>query len=145
MYILHQLASYLDTQGIGTYSPTSVDGDIFLNFLPIQPEECIGLFLYGGVAVMTTRNDDAIKFDRASIQIYVRGNPEDALTPQTKAKNIYNLLCGLSHTTLMTGGDFILNILPVQSEPVFLERDNNLRFEYTVNLMVEYQNISRSY
>lgn len=145
MTILEEMATYLDTQGIGTYDTTGTTGTIFINFLPISPDECININLYGGQGVTSSRGYAGCKFDTALIQLYFRGEREDSLTPYENAQTVYDLFAGFHHKTLISGGTFIFNIRGNQSCPVFIGKDQNSRFEYVVNLIVEYQNVNKNY
>ena len=44
--LLHSLAQYLDEQGLLTYDPDSIAGDTFVETLPPEPAEAVGLWLY---------------------------------------------------------------------------------------------------
>lgn len=80
MALTDDIAAYLQVNGIGT-----VDTDIFIDFMPDEPDDVVVLYEYAGMP--TTTGVDAV--DRR-VQVNVRA--ARYLDARTKAWNIFNLL-----------------------------------------------------
>lgn len=129
--LLEQFAQYIHNRGIGIYHPDTTDGNIFLEMLPADPDECIGVYVRGG------QDGDVLQETiRSNIQFIVRGRIK--LEALDKGCKIIREFCGFNTRTLVDNGLFILDIHAPQSVPVYLDVDKAGRHEYSINLEVEH-------
>jgi len=138
MTLIEELATYLNDEGIGTFNPNTVGGNIFLTILPQTPDIVIAIYPTGGNAT-----DGKLKYEEASVQLIARGTTEDQFTPYEALVNVYNKLQGFHHDTFTTGGFFIINCIGDQSAPGYIGKDSVGRYEYSLNFKIHYYNPSR--
>lgn len=124
--LLDDIASYLQTAGIGT-----VGTDIFKGEMPAEPDNCIGLFEYGGGR---PEHAPGAPLDRPGLQARVR-NLSYPVARQ-KCQDIQNVLHGI-HEQAINGTYYILILANQSPEP--LGRDANDRMEFVQNFSVIYE------
>jgi len=135
MTLLEEIAQLLHDLGVGTYTPNTAGGTIFLAALPTSPDRCMAVARYGA-----SEADSKLPYDEISIQIRCRGSAVDARQAEQDAQNVYDALHGLENREL-AGGTWLALAVGIQSGPVYIGRDQNGRHEYVVNFRAE---ISRS-
>lgn len=126
--IVEEIAEYLAADGLGTFDPTGIIGDIFIETMPDSPDVAIGLFTTGGLAP-----DVATSVARPRVQLVVRGG-RDPREAALLATAIYEALHGLRSMEFVPGGTRIMLASAVQSGPIRLGPDDNGRHEYSINL-----------
>jgi len=126
------LANYLDSQGVLTFDETGVSGNTFLNVLPAEPDEAVGIFGQGGP-------QPSPKFveQEGDIQFLVRGT-RDPRVAENLAESIFNELQGLDHITL-SNGTKLISIKAIQSKPIHIDRDDNGRHKFSLNYRVRHE------
>ncbi len=139
--IEYHLAVLLDTEITGlTYEPADVGGNVTVAW---QPDDGLALAVAvmptGGRAQPTRQPDDY-----PSVQIIVRGAPQDSYTPRRVAQEIHDLLNCRPGQWELDGGVtpdgttidpvLVMGVTALQSTPVPLGRDALDRHEYVVNL-----------
>ena len=125
---LPELTAYLVSEGIGTANVT-----IFEDFMPPTPNSCVTLIEYGG------RNDADVRvFGQAQmvrefprVQVLVRGEPDDYVTPRNKAQAVMLSLSKLMGVTLSSVVYHLST--PLQSSPFPLVKDDLRRYTICVN------------
>lgn len=131
--ISRALAKYLDAAGLAVYDPTGTTGDCFLEHLPDAPDEALMVLSTGG---NPTSAAATWGWDEPTVQLMVRGAPEDPETPHAQAQALYNELQGLRYRTLDSGGADEVRLIiceSPQSAPFDLGRDEKGRYRYTLN------------
>lgn len=128
-----EFAKYLDNQNILTFDETGTSGDTFINTLPPEPDDAIGIFAEGGPT-------PSIKFieDTVDIQFLVRGG-FDPRPAKSTAQDIYDELQGKDKFALPDGTE-VIKVAAVQSAPIHIGRDDNNRHKYSLNFRIEYEN-----
>lgn len=119
MAILDALATYLQTQGLGT-----VATNIFLSRMPENPAVCITLYESQGVGPTHVFGPSAKAIDHQRIKCMTRGVSHDYTGTRTLCNNVRETLGAVRNTTL--SGVQILSILPT-SELYPIERDHDER------------------
>lgn len=117
-----QIAKYLEDQSIGI-----VASGLYAEFLPDTPDNAIAVFSTGG---FNFDYSSVLSVDDPTFQIRVRNTSQ--LAAYNKALDIYNVLQGLTSTTL-DDGTHVIGIQALQSEPANIGRDAAQRPEYTIN------------
>jgi hypothetical protein len=87
------IGHYLETGGIGT-----IETDIFLDYVPVTPNQCIILTQYAGnrpEQLLSGPGDES-----PGLQVRGRAGPNQYETGFAKMKAVELLLSGLSNTTL---------------------------------------------
>lgn len=115
------VAAYLASNGLGTAGTS-----IFVNTKPATPDNIISVFGYAGSPPQRTH--DTSGNVRPGIQVWVRDT--SAGTGRTRIESVFNLLDGLSNTSL--SGVFFLGVMANQS-PIPMGDDENGRKEFVVN------------
>lgn len=131
--LVSEMAQYLNDQGIGVFDETGSTGDIFIMTMPSTPDDTICLYSKGGLSA-----DGKLGYDQAKIEILVRG--VNVITTQQKAQSIYNKLQGFHNNYFKSGGFWIVNCIGDQSAPNFIGKDENRRYEFSLNFTIEIQN-----
>ncbi len=119
MAILDSLATYLQTEGLGT-----VGTSIFLSRMPDSPSVCVTLFESQGAGPSHVFGSSVKAVDHQRIRCIARANPHDYNTARTLCNNVRNALGTVRGTTL--SGIQILTILPT-TEIYPAERDADER------------------
>ena len=130
--ISRALAKYLTDAGLVTYSATT-GGDCFLEHLPDTPDAAVMILSTGG---NLTPAAATWGYDEPTVQLMVRGAPNDPMTPQARAVALYGELQGLRYVTLDAGGDdevFVIVCESPQTAPVNIGTDLKNRYRYTLN------------
>jgi hypothetical protein len=120
------VADYLVAQGLGT-----VGGDLFVDYLPSQPDAARAVFHTGGVAP-----DGRLGWDTLTVQLRSRDMDPQAAYDWLLAA--YSRLHGLDHYQL--GGYYLVGCNAIQPAPVNIGRDQAGRQEYTLNLALTIRN-----
>jgi len=131
--IARALAKYLDAAGLVTYDATGTTGNVFLEHLPDAPDEALMVLSTGGNPLGPAAT---YGWDEPTVQVMVRGVPEDPETPQAAAQAIYDELQGLRYVTLDAGGDDEVRLCScssLQTAPFNLGRDEKGRYRFTLN------------
>lgn len=134
MMITKEIAVFLSEIGIGTFDETGLTGDIFINALPDQPDESISIYSTGGMA-----SDQKREYDRVSIQVLIRSIPNNAKAAEEKAQAVIDVMAGFNSDYFADGGHYIFDTSALQAGPNNIGPDENRRFEFSQNFVVEYQ------
>ena len=132
--ISRALAKYLHVAGLLTYDPTGPDGNAFLEHMPAAPDAVVMLLSTGG---NPTPAAATWGYDEPTLQLMVRGVPNDPATPQEWAKTLYGTLQGLRYTTLDPGGEdevFLVVASLTQTARLNIGPDERGRYRYTLNV-----------
>lgn len=129
--LLEQIAIYISELGIEKYSREDVDGTIFLEMLPDNPDKCIGIFVRGG-----NEGDVNGEVSEANIQFIVRDN--DKLRALDTGFAIIKKLCGFNSESLTPNGYYIIDTHAPQGMPIYLNTDQSGRHEYSINFIIEF-------
>jgi hypothetical protein len=123
---IEDIGTYLQTNHIGTLAT-----DIFYQGFDDSVPNCITLFNQGGPGALTTASGDyTIKYPELGLRVR---NADDA-TAYNKAKSILDLLIDVSNTVIRSSK--IISIEAINSDPLFVEQDENNRYVYSVNFSI---------
>jgi hypothetical protein len=117
--MIDALADYLQLNGLGVTGT-----DLFVGFLPAEPDAVTVLYSTGGPAPELRR-----PYELPSFQVRTRGT--NARTAYDRCKAVYERLHGLHDTQL--GVHYLVDCYALQSSPVAIGRDEAGRYEYTLN------------
>lgn len=135
------LAKYLTTAGLVTYT-TAAGGDCFPERLPDTPDAAVMILSTGG---NPTPAAATWGYDEPTVQIMVRGAPNDYATPQARANDIYDELQGLRYTVLDEGGADEVSLIVCESPqtaPVNIGTDLKNRYRYTLNFSLHVRSLT---
>jgi len=121
-----EIARYLSAEGLGVFSDAKGGGDIFVDTMPDAAASGICVYTTGG-----SPPDTATSIARPTLQVLVRG--ARARETCLRARAILAMLRGLRDIRLTNGGTRIMLCIARQSEPIPLGRDENGRYQYSVN------------
>lgn len=127
------LAEYLEGKGLGTFDEDGNAGDIFIDTLPEEPDECISLF-----SSISPQADSKLGYDFPVIQVITRAN--HPLTAFSRGRDVYNALHGLTKADF--GGVHVVSCIARQSSPQSLGKDDNRRAEYSLSYEFDVRNNS---
>lgn len=130
--IARALARWLTAEALATYSEDA-GGDCFLEHLPDAPDEALMLLSTGGNPLPAS---DTFGYDEPTLQLLVRGAPNDATGPAERALALYGALQGLRYTTLDAGGPDEVRLTEArstQTAPVAIGTDEKDRYRFTLN------------
>lgn len=130
-----EIAKYLDQLDLVTFDESGVSGDCFIAGMPPQPTDAVALYPTGGPG-----SDSKLGYDEPTFQVRVRGR-QHPVPAFDRAQAIYDALHGLTNAEL-PGGTWLVSLLGIQSDPVYIGRDDNNRPEYTLNFRAEIRNVS---
>ncbi|MFJ8334575.1 minor capsid protein [Streptomyces sp. NPDC094437] len=130
--LLDGVARYLDELDLLTYDPTGTAGDTFIETLPPEPAEAVGLWLYGA-GEQDARNG----YDVRSLQVRVRGTADPRVS-RRRAEALYGALHGLAGLELPDGTWLVLAV--AQQTPAPLGTDASGQHEHTVNFRLDVAN-----
>jgi hypothetical protein len=133
MELSEQIAWFLHDNGFGMYDKDGVAGSIFLNTIPDQPDEAIGIFTTGGPGA-----DPNGVYGRSAIQLLIRSIPNDPRAGESKAMAVVNSLHGFNSDFLAGGGSYIIDTTAQQTGANNIGADENNRVEYSQNFIFEY-------
>lgn len=128
------LAKYLHAQGLLIYEPSRASGDAFIAQLPSSPDAAVAIVPYGGTPLPER---GSLPWDEPTLQLLIRGVPDDPIGPHTLARRLYEALQGLHDVTLDEGGAdevYLAMARCLQTDPVHIGSDENRRHRYVVNL-----------
>lgn len=131
--ITRALAKHLHSAELVVYDPDGAAGDCFLEHLPDVPDAALMLLSSGG---NPTPAAATWGYDEPTVQLLVRGLPNDPATPQGRAHALYGALQGLRYTVLDAGGPdevFLIVCTSPQSAPVNIGTDEKGRYRFTLN------------
>lgn len=134
MELSKQIALFLDANGLGSFDETGVAGNIFMNTLPAQPDECLAIFTTGG-----PQPDPRNEYRMVNIQIVIRTLAQDPRNGETNANTLVDLLNGYNGQVLTPGGNLIIDTSAIQSGPNNIGQDQNGRFEFSQNFTFEFK------
>jgi hypothetical protein len=123
------IADYLQTQNLGTKGT-----NLFIGVLPETNSMVTVLNEFNGDIIET--NKVGIALYQPSLQVRVRGMPEDYATPKTRIAAIQTALAALPDASYT--GIRILRVRP-QGTILALGQDNNMRYEFSANFQVTYE------
>lgn len=131
MTIAEQIATYLDSEGIGTFDLDSINSDIYIDTLPEQNQ----IFsIYNRVGSYSETN---LGYQKIGIQVLYRGDT-NPISSYEKALECYNELQGLDGSFTSTG-NYIVGCISMQDGPAAIGTDKHGNFEYSMNFLVEYK------
>ncbi len=116
--MLEQIGNYIQAQGVAT-----LEVDMFLGYMPDQPDSCVALFEYAGAPP-----DLHWGGEYPGLQVRVRNTSYSAA--RAKIENIGKLLHG-AHETVLSGTRFLL--IKATGSPEVLRRDGSNRVEFFIN------------
>ena len=125
---LPEISAWLVTQNIGVANVT-----IFEDFMPPTPNSCVTVIEYGGRSAPDVRvfGQAEIAREYPRVQILVRGEPDDYVTPRLKAQDAMRAMTRIMTTTLSSVNYYTST--PIQS--VFpLVRDDLRRYVFAFNV-----------
>ncbi len=131
--IARALAKHLDAVGLVRYDATGATGDVFLEHLPDAPDEALMVLSTGGNPLGPAAT---YGWDEPTVQLMVRGAPDDPETPAAAAQELYDALQGLRYVTLDPGGEDEVRLCScssLQTAPFNLGRDEKGRYRFTLN------------
>lgn len=117
--LIDAIADYLQAQGLGT-----VATDLFVGFLPAQPDAATALYATGGPP------PDLGRYTYPTFQVRTRG--ADPRAAYDRGMAVLTALHGLHDRTL--GSSYLVDCVALQSSPVAIGRDSAGRYEYTLNV-----------
>jgi hypothetical protein len=132
--ILDEIAAYLSNVS-GLSGVTIVKG-----LMPATPDVVLSLHEYGGSPPIQGFGVPGIQHEMPGVQVRVRGprpgtgGSHEYTTPRTVMETAYQALSQIQGATL--SGTFYLMAHPQQS-PFILERDENARVVFAVNVLFE--------
>jgi len=129
MATLDELGAYLATEMTLVVGTT-----IFLGSLPPKPDVCLAIRETGGSPPTGGLGTTGIQYEFPSVQIVVRGAPDDYETPRTTAETAYRKLAEIEAESLSSTA--YLMAMPLQS-PFFLQQDKNDRLLIAFNAAIE--------
>lgn len=125
-----EIAQYLHAQGHGTWDPTGPTGDIYIDEIPDTADSGMSIRASGGPGP-----DANSLVSRPAVQIIVRGSRSAKETGDLAAA-VMTSLHGLHDTVFVAGGTRVMLCTARQSEPIPLGRDENQRYEYSMNFQL---------
>ena len=132
MLLTKQIAVFLSNHGIGRFEEGGSGGNIFINSMPSAPNEAIAIFATGGPEI-DRRNEYAGR----AIQVLIRTVPNDPRPGETMSQAVIDLLKGFNGGYLAAGGNYIVDIAAQQDGPNNIGTDENGRYEFSQNFIVE--------
>jgi hypothetical protein len=129
-HLIDDVADYLASNGVGT-----VATDIFVGFLPEEPNNCVAVLDTGG-----STPDAYIPTKSATFQVLVRSENYDV--GKTKLNTIRELLHRKTNSNLGTGSNYLFYILAM-SEGGHIGREENGLDTFSINFQtLSYDNES---
>lgn len=126
-----QIARFLHSHDVGVFEPDDVNGDIFIDCLPLKPVEAIGVY-------MTIINEPSFAHTEQTVTIQCLIRSANKLTALNKGQQIIDLLNGFNGGQYVAGGFHIVDTQASNGLPVYLGADQNGYFEYSVSLKIDY-------
>lgn len=132
MDFIVKLAMYIQSYGIGMFDESGVSGDIFIAVSPPTPDSCIVITPTGG-----GKSDMRMSYDNPSVQIQCRCN-QSPMTAYNQMHLIYECLHGMGGVTI--DGVYVVSCQALQSAPISLGMDENMRHHFAMNFLFEIKN-----
>lgn len=132
MLIAEQIATYLDEQAVGSYTPAAITGNILIDQIS-EEKETINILHRPGL-----KSDSKIGYQMGGIQIWYRGN-KNPIQSYTKAKEIFDTLNGFNSDYFVAGENYICSCLSLQGAAERIGVDSNGNYEYSINFLVDYK------
>ncbi len=132
--ISRALAKHLHAAELAVYAPNDAAGNCFLEHMPASPDAALMILSTGG---NPTPAASTWGYDEPTLQLLVRGAPNDPATPQAWARELYSATQGLRYVTLDAGGPdevFLVLCSSPQTAPVNIGSDEKGRYRYSLNL-----------
>lgn len=124
--MIEDIAAYLVTGTIGT-----IGTDIFLAYVPEDPDTCVMLFEYAGSAPDMTH--DKASDENPGLQVRVRSQRGEYQTGHDLAKSVQTLLHGVSNTTI---NSVSYKLIKANHSIAFMGFDDRERPEFVQNFSV---------
>jgi hypothetical protein len=127
------IAQYLEDQDVGTYNEAGANIIIGPMKPPSQyvPVESIWIISTGGAAPDHVFGG-MYTIQKPTVQILVRGSPNDYKGSKGLAQSVYDALNGAEP-------EGVWPILPMQSEPVWVGPDESNRPIWSINLLIRFK------
>ena len=129
------IAQFLDDLGIGIYRPNDVGGNIFIAKIPDEPDNLIYL-----AEVPSIRPSGVHPYSETTVQAICRGTARNPVPPYEVAREIYGALHGFNTDTI--GSFYVVGCLSQTGGPVSMGRDDNDRYEWSLNLDIEFMDVT---
>lgn len=125
-----EVCEYLHSVGLVQYDPEGVTGDCYAYRMPNKPDHAVMVEIIGGPT-----SSIAHAYELPQLHLLVRGglDPREA---ETRALDLYRHLHALDSVTLPRG-TYVVSCRGIQSGPVPIGRDENGRFEFSLNFQLE--------
>ncbi|MCG3776798.1 MAG: hypothetical protein JW395_3669 [Nitrospira sp.] len=107
-------------------------GTIIIGKMPASPDVMGAINEYGGQTPEGAFGVAGVKYEKPSLQIVFRGDPNDYAGPMAKARIAWAALAAVQPGVLTGASTTFLTIVPQQS-PFSLGVDENKRFEIACN------------
>lgn len=134
--LLDGIARWAAGLGLAVYDPTGVNGDLFIDLMPPQPDEVTVLSEYG-----LGEPDPVNADDMTGLQIRARGPLTGDPRPSRQRCNaVYSALHGLAGITLPDGT--VLELAVALQRPSSIGQDANGRHEHVVNFRLHVVNLT---
>ena len=136
------LATALDTFVATTPSPNitlTLDTNLFAG--PVRPpgdgipEQCVFVNHTGGALIDTFRDSAPTRV--ASVQVRVRGNPDDFATAEALARDVWARIHNLTVTSVAGALPYMV-VLNLDGEPNNLGQDDKEHWEFSINVEMTY-------
>ena len=124
MASVDELAAFLDTQSTRFTSGTN----LFVNWMPPDPDTCSALYETGGLAPQQVFSRDLPAYERPSFQLLCRASASSSARANIHAAWIIAQKVANESLSSKTW----LRVEPLQS-PFYLRRDEQGRYEYAAN------------
>ncbi len=98
-------------------------GDIRIGTFPASPNSIGAIFEYGGQAIEGLFGVVGVGYERPSLQVVFRGEPNDYEAPMSKARIAWAALAGIQPGVIFSGSAKYLTVIPQQS-PFSLGQDS---------------------
>ena len=129
--LIKEIAQYLHARSIGVFDEVGSSGDIYLGILPDTPDRVISIFQRGGQEA-----DPRNEYRTVLVQVITRSF--DKHDGMNLGQSVIDVLSGF-HGELIPGGTHIIDCIAMQSAPVDIGNDAKGRYEWSVNLTIEYK------
>jgi hypothetical protein len=131
MYLAAQMAQYLGSLVDGlAYSEGSSEGNVFVDYLPSQPDRVVCVYTIPG-----SEPDSKLPYDPARYQVVTRSEA-GGVWATAMLDTIYSALHALRYVTL-PNGSFLVYSIASHSSPFRLDDDMNGRPRYSVDFRTE--------
>lgn len=130
--LAEEMAKFASNQGLGIYDPTGDTGDIYVGILPDTPHDLVSIFPRGGPPM-----DPLGEYVVASIQFIIRS--QNKLSGMGRGQSFINAFHGFNQGAFVVGGLHIIDCLSQTGEPTDIGKDGSDRYEWSINMSVEYR------